>query len=94
MGEIGRSSCLNIAKHLPQAKITISNRTYETAATFGERYQLLVIKWEERLDAMQEADIIVVGTAAKEPILLLDMLPVEKEQLLLDLSVPLNIDPT
>ncbi|MEL7341275.1 MAG: NAD(P)-binding domain-containing protein, partial [Bacteroidota bacterium] len=93
MGEIGRSSCLNISKHLPQAEITITNRTYETAATFGERYQLSVIKWEERLEAIRKADIIVVGTAAKEPILLADMLLENKEQLLLDLSVPLNIEP-
>jgi len=71
------------------SNITLCNRTQERATPFIEQYNLSGLPWQER-NRWKDFDWVICGTKAPEYV-------IEGEscgrQLLLDLSVPRNIDP-
>lgn len=74
--------------------ITLCNRTAENAESLAATYGLNILSWEE-LHRWQEFDWILFGTKAPDYILTLSseiMMPLGTK-LILDLSVPRNVDP-
>lgn len=91
-GKIGGNTCRNIKDYLPGANLTILNRSQEKAIQMAALHQ---INWGTMADFEKElaaADVVIVATNASEPVLLSRHLPNKKPQLLIDLSVPFNID--
>ncbi|HKI85312.1 MAG TPA: glutamyl-tRNA reductase [Thermoanaerobaculia bacterium] len=81
-------------------RMVVANRSLERAAQFRDRFPNTSVRpFEERGKALEEADVVVASTAANEPIL--DRAAVRKAMrsrplkplLIVDLGVPINIDP-
>ncbi len=93
VGGIGERTLENITSQ-PFKKVTVTNRTLEKANTIAHKYGVSVAPIEHLLDEVAAADIIMVSTASKTPTLKTEHLPKSfDEKLLIDLSVPRNIDP-
>lgn len=92
-GKIGRNTCENLVKHTGNPNITLINRTFERAEALGSKFDLLV-KTEAELDSeIAASDVIVVATGAPVPTVLKSQIPEGKPRWILDLTVPVNVDP-
>ncbi len=91
-GKIGRNVIKNLKHYLNNPDIHIINRTNSVAAELAENLGVHYIPYQDLQPALQQADVIVVCTSVDNCWLGPEYLP-EKEQWLLDLSVPQNIDP-
>ncbi len=88
------------AKHLAATgvkHIFVSNRTFEKAVELAESFNGSAIRFEKLIEFLPEADIIIVSTGAKEPILrkehLKDVVKKRKGNpvFIIDISVPRNV---
>lgn len=93
LGDIGQSTARSCAEYLKAHHITIINRTDSVAHQLALEEELHVASHNELFEQVQLADIIVVATGASSPTLLADMMPSDKKQLVIDLSIPRNADP-
>ena len=79
--------------------IVIANRTYETGCNLAKEFNGRAIRFDDYLNELAHADILVCSTGAQNYVLLKDqMQKVMKERknrpvFLIDISVPRNIDP-
>lgn len=71
---------------------TISNRSHERAQTLATQYTTTVVDWEQRLPALVGYNVLIVATHAPTYVLHKAeyLTPL---QLIIDLSVPRNVDP-
>lgn len=95
-GKIGKVTCKNLVS-LGARKVTLVNRTRDRAEFIADRFDLDVADLEKLPREIADADLVIVATGAHEPVITMEhMQPsVEKTtfKVLLDLSVPRNIDP-
>lgn len=95
-GKIGKVTCKNLI-NLGARKLTLINRTRERAEFVADKFDLQVADMEQMPKEIAEADLIIVATGAKEPVITLDdMKPSLLDpqfKVMVDLSVPRNIDP-
>lgn len=91
-GKIGRSTCRNLVDYLNTKNITLINRTEETAANLAEELGLHSAPMEALEIELASADIILVSTSATDPIILKKHLENKGEKLIIDFSVPSNVD--
>ncbi|MGI9526904.1 MAG: glutamyl-tRNA reductase [Weeksellaceae bacterium] len=91
-GKIGRNTCENLIKHSDNKHITLVNRTYEKAEALSDKLNLTTRKIEELSDVLKSTDILIVATGAPKPTITKDLLPEGKEMLIIDLSIPENVD--
>ncbi|MGM0546486.1 MAG: glutamyl-tRNA reductase [Bacteroidota bacterium] len=95
-GKIGKVTCKNLI-NLGAKKLTLINRTRERAEFVADKYDLQVSGMNQLPDEIVEADLVIVATGAKEPIITLDDMKPSlldpKFKVMVDLSVPRNIDP-
>ncbi len=91
-GKIGRNTCKNLVDYLGTKNITLINRTEskaaELAAELGLRYA--PVNGLEALVA--SAAIIVVAVNSPEPVVLCDHLLNNGSKLIIDLSIPYNVE--
>src|SRR5690554_584086 len=66
VGEIGEDVARNMV-HVPQAKVTLTNRTYHKGEEIGNEYGFKVIPFEESYKGMEEADVVVSSIMRTEP---------------------------
>lgn len=92
VGEIGQNTVANLVKHIYQPKIKVANRSSEKAEKIAERYNIPSIPYENLNEEIQNTDILIVATGAKTPILSQKDFPKDKEILIIDLSIPNNVD--
>lgn len=94
-GKIGSVTCKNLRKYVGEKNIVLTNRTFEHAKTLAESIGAQVKAIEELDNELEAADVIIVATGAStytvdtEKIQKLS----SKNRILIDLSVPRNIDP-
>ncbi len=90
------------AAHLKRSGVqfvVVANRTYDKAVTLAQRLGGQAIQYDQFLDEMVRADIVIASTAAPHPILRREMLaPVMKKRrgkplFLIDIALPRDIDP-
>ncbi len=93
-GKIGRNTCKNLVDYLETKKITLINRTEEKAAGLAAELGLQSANADQLMSEVKEADIILVATNAPEPVLLKKHLEVAGEKLVIDLSIPYNVEIT
>lgn len=92
MSEINRK-ILNYLKEKRFENVTICNRSLEASSALASSKGLHTLHWEQ-LDQWTEYDWVVVGTKAPDYLLRRHDLPdLIKTKLIIDLSVPRNVDP-
>lgn len=95
LGKIGRNACKNLMATFPACKITLINRTEEKARTLAEELggKVSAIPFHQLGKAVQASEVIIVATNAANPVLTEKDFPDKTPKILIDLSVPNNIDP-
>jgi glutamyl-tRNA reductase len=91
-GKIGRNTCKNIVDYLDTKKVTLINRTEEKAKKLAVELGLQSASLDELNQYIRSADIIITSTNSTEPIILEPHLNGAGEKLIIDLSVPYNIE--
>ena len=71
--------------------ITLINRTKEKAQEIAGRFNVLVKDFALLEEELTQTDVLVVATGSKAPTITKEMLPSDKEMLILDLSIPKNV---
>ncbi len=92
VGKIGRNTCKNLVDYLGAKNITLINRSPGKAKELANDLKLQSAP-VENLDAeIRKADIILVATNAGEPIILKSHLDGCNHKLIIDLSIPYNVE--
>ncbi|MBC7553083.1 MAG: glutamyl-tRNA reductase [Taibaiella sp.] len=92
MGKMGKSTCRNLIHYLHTHNITLINRTEQTASVLAEELGIAFAPLENLQEKIDEADIVIVSTNAPEPIILKHQLENKGTKLIIDLSVPCNVE--
>ncbi len=91
-GKIGRNTCKNMVDYLETNNITLINRTEEKAAELAKELNLAHAPIECLEAEIRSSDIIVIATNAPAPTLLKSQLECNSNKLIIDLSVPCNVE--
>ena len=95
-GKIGKVTCKNLI-NLGASKLTLINRTRDRAEFVAEKFNLEVADMKRLPEQIADADLVIVATGASEPIIRPEHMQPSMEnpkfKVMLDLSVPRNIDP-
>ena len=91
-GKIGRNTCENLIKHTKHENITLINRTKDKAEKIAGKFNLIVKDYINLPEEIHRADILVVATGAQNPTIYKNVLNLKKPLLILDLSIPKNVD--
>ena len=92
MGKIGRNTCENLVKHTQNDHIVLINRTRKRAEKMAGKFKLIVKDYADLPVEIRKADIIIVATGAEKPTLSKSLIHTESPLLVLDLSIPQNVD--
>jgi glutamyl-tRNA reductase len=90
-GKIGKTTCKNLKEYLKPESITLINRTDEKAASLAAELDLEFAPYELLEKSINSSDIILVASNADEPVLLRTHLENKGKKLILDLSIPSNV---
>jgi len=93
-GKIGRNTCKYLVGHSEAKHVTAMNRTNETAVEFAHSMNIAFAPYIELQQQINKADIILVSTNAEVPVILKDDIKTDSKKILIDLSIPNNIDPS
>ncbi|TVQ66139.1 MAG: glutamyl-tRNA reductase [Balneolaceae bacterium] len=95
-GKIGKVTCKNLV-NLGASKLTLINRSRDRAEFVAGKFNLEVADMEQLPQQIADADLIIVATGASEPVIrpehMIPSIESPKFKVMLDLSVPRNIDP-
>ncbi|HLR90455.1 MAG TPA: glutamyl-tRNA reductase [Balneolaceae bacterium] len=95
-GKIGKVTCKNLV-NLGAKKVTLVNRTRDRAEFVADKFDLQVDDMENLPSLIAEADLIIVATGASSPVIRMEHMEPSIDnpafKIMLDLSVPRNIDP-
>ena len=95
-GKIGKVTCKNLV-NLGASKLTLVNRTRDRAEFVANRFNVKVADMERLPEQIKDSDLIIVATGANDPVIAMEhmapSLEEKKYKIMLDLSVPRNIDP-
>jgi len=92
IGKIGRNTCKNLVDYLPTKNITLINRTDDKAGQLAAELGLRSSSYLSLKQEVRSADVILVATNAPEPTILAEDLRNSGEKLLIDLSIPYNVE--
>lgn len=92
VGKIGRNTCKNLVDYLQTTNITLINRTEDKAAELAAELNVHYAPLSQLTDHIQKADIILVATNSPEPTILKKHLDGQGEKLIIDLSIPYNVE--
>lgn len=91
-GKIGHNTCENLVKHTKNEHITLINRTKDKAQKLASKLNLVVKDYSELHLELQKADVVIVATGAQNPTIDKAILNLKKPLLILDLSIPKNVN--
>ncbi|MBP7982330.1 MAG: glutamyl-tRNA reductase [Kaistella sp.] len=92
VGEIGQNTVENLVKHVYKPKVKVANRTSDKAEKIAEKYKIPHIEFENLQEELAQTDILIVATGAQHPIINKTHFPNGKETLVIDLSIPNNVE--
>jgi glutamyl-tRNA reductase len=99
-GEIARSVARPLVERGAR-EIRVANRSLERARTFKEEIpEAEIVSFEERMESVRGADLVIATTGAEEPVLTRKQLKEamksrrNKPLLVVDLGVPRNVEPS
>lgn len=91
-GKIGRNTCENLVKHTKNNQITLINRTKDKAQKIAGKFNLIVKDYADLQAEIQNTDVLIVATGAQNPTVDKELLNLKKPLLILDLSIPKNVN--
>ena len=91
-GEIGQNTVENLVKHIYRPNVKVMNRTSEKAVKISEKYHVPHIAFEDLNKELRNTDILIVATGASHPLINKTHFPNGKETLVIDLSIPNNVE--
>lgn len=91
VGEIGQNTIENLVKHVYQPKIKIANRSFEKAEKIADKYKIPQIDFNLFPEELKQTDVLIVATGAQKYIIDESNFPKDKEMLVIDLSIPNNV---
>ena len=93
LGEIGKNTCKNVLEYTSNDNITLVNRTLEKAVNFEQEHNTVsVVDFTNLTEEIHKTDILIVSTGANTPTVTEAHLKAGKELLIIDLSMPENVD--
>jgi glutamyl-tRNA reductase len=92
-GKMGHNVAVNLKTYLPESTLIFCNRTDEKASSLAEKCKADFIAYENLQENVNEADVVIVSTSAETYTILSSFFTAEKPRLVLDLSIPQNVDP-
>jgi glutamyl-tRNA reductase len=92
VGKIGRNTCKNLVDYLETRNITLINRTEEKAAELADELGVKYAQLHELPAQIAASDIILVATNSAEPVIRRSCLEAHGEKLIIDLSIPYNVE--
>ena len=92
VGEIGQNTVENLVKHVYKPKVKIANRSVAKAEKIAEKYKIPHIEFDQFQEELSKTDILIVATGAQHPIINKTHFPNGKETLVIDLSIPNNVE--
>ena len=93
-GKIGRNTCENLVKHTKNSHVTLINRTKSKAEILAGKLNVIVKDFLDLKKEVQLADVLIVATGAQSPTIDKGtLLALSKPLLVLDLSIPRNVNP-
>jgi glutamyl-tRNA reductase len=93
LGDIGKNTCKNLIAYAQNKNVTLINRTESKAHDFVKEHPLVKVRSLENLtEEIDKADVLIVSTGANVPTITLEHIKTQKELLVLDLSLPENVD--
>lgn len=92
VGKIGRNTCKNLVDYLETKNITLINRSAEKANELAMELGLRSASLEQLAEEVNKADIILVATNSPLPVILEEHLKDQGDKLIIDLSIPYNVD--
>lgn len=93
LGDIGETTAKSCSEYLKNHEITVINRTDAKAFELTKSVQVRARKHEELQQEIHENDIVIVATGASTPTVREAHVKKGKKQLIIDLSIPRNVDP-
>lgn len=95
-GKIGKVTCKNLI-NIGAGKLTLVNRTRDRAEFMAGKFNVEVADMKHLPEQIAHADLVIVATGATEPVITMEHMEPSvrnpKFKVMLDLSVPRNIDP-
>ena len=93
LGKMGRHTCKNLAKYTKNNAVCLINRTEEKAISFVKEHTSIRNSTIDNLkQEIANSDILIVSTGSDTPTITKDHFSTNKEILILDLSLPENVD--
>lgn len=92
LGKIGESTARSCVTYLTNSNITVINRTEEKALNLADEIAVNAKPHNNLRNEIQKSDIIIVATGAQKPTVTMDQFTVDNKQLIIDLSIPGNVD--
>lgn len=93
LGKMGKHTCKNLAEYTKNKAVCLINRTEEKAISFVKEHTSIRNSTIENLrQEINNADILIVSTGSDTPTVTKEHLSADKEILILDLSMPENVD--
>ncbi len=92
-GKFGNHIANNLKNYFPETVLSICNRTNDKAYLLAQECNAMYIIYDELQTAVLEHDIIIVSSAAENYIITPSFFTNDKQRLILDLSIPQNVDP-
>jgi len=93
LGKIGRNVCENLVRHIPSDNVRIINRSVEKAMELAKKYEINVFGEDILKPSIELSQVLIVATGASKPTVTPQMIPTENNLLIIDLSIPRNVDP-
>jgi glutamyl-tRNA reductase len=95
LGKMGKHTCKNLAQYTKNKSVCLINRTEEKAISFVKEHSMIRNSSINNLsNEIANTDILIVSTGSDTPTITKKHISPEKEILILDLSMPENVDPT
>ncbi|MEM8599391.1 MAG: glutamyl-tRNA reductase [Bacteroidota bacterium] len=88
-------AALNALASYDLASLTITNRSHERAEVLARQYEGRPCAWADRHEAIAHADVALVASGAREPVVLARALPPRcptRSTLVIDIAVPRNVE--
>jgi glutamyl-tRNA reductase len=93
LGKMGKHTCKNLAEYTQNKSICLINRTEEKTTEFVKEHQSIrKATIENLISEVKKSDVLIVSTGSDTPTITLAHIPTDKEFLILDLSMPANVD--
>ncbi|MGB5382496.1 MAG: NAD(P)-binding domain-containing protein, partial [Lutimonas sp.] len=92
LGEIGENTAKGLKNHLEYTSLTVVNRTIEKSYVLRKNLGVDVASMDHLEDEIKKADVIIVATGAQFHTVKSSMFDPDKKQLIIDLSIPNNVD--